>query len=86
MARDLPAGVPAGAAEVARDTLGGALTVAERLPAELGTALVESARAAFTGGLRVVFAVAAALTVGIAVLVATLLRRAAGGDDPGPAA
>jgi DHA2 family multidrug resistance protein-like MFS transporter len=86
MAGDLPAGVPAGAAEVARDTLGGALTVAERLPAELGTALLESARAAFTGGLRVVFAVAAALTVGIAVLVATVLRRAAAGDDPGPAA
>jgi MFS transporter, DHA2 family, multidrug resistance protein len=86
MAGDLPAGIPAGAAEVARDTLGGALTVAEQLPAALGAALLETARAAFTGGLRVAFAVAAALTLGIAVLVATALRQASAGEEPEPTA
>ncbi|HEV2873321.1 MAG TPA: MFS transporter, partial [Actinomycetota bacterium] len=82
MAEDLPAGIPGEAAEVARDTLGGALTVAEQLPAELGAALLETARAAFTSGLQLAFAAAAALTVGIAVLVATVLRRAATGGEP----
>jgi MFS transporter, DHA2 family, multidrug resistance protein len=82
MAEDLPAGIPGEAAEVARDTLGGALTVAEQLPAELGAALLETARAAFTGGMRLAFAAAAVLTVGIAVLVAKVLRRAAAGDQP----
>ncbi len=82
MAEDLPAGIPGEAAEVARDTLGGALTVAEPLPAEFGAALLETARAAFTGGMRLAFAAAAVLTVGIAVLVATVLRRAAAGDQP----
>ncbi|HEX4908517.1 MAG TPA: MFS transporter, partial [Actinomycetes bacterium] len=82
MAEDLPAGIPGEAADVARETLGGALTVAEQLPAQLGAALLETARAAFTGGLQLAFATAAALTVGIAVLVATVLRRASAGDEP----
>jgi MFS transporter, DHA2 family, multidrug resistance protein len=82
MAEDLPAGIPGEAADVARDTLGGALTVAEQLPAQLGAALLETVRAAFTGGLQLAFATAAALTVGIAVLVATVLRRASAGDEP----
>ena len=69
------------AAEVARDTLGGALTAADQLPSEFGAALLETARAAFTGGMRLAFAAAAVLTVGIAVLVATVLRRAAAGDE-----
>ena len=50
-------------------------------PAQLGAALLETARAAFTGGLSGL-ATAAALTVGIAVLVATVLRRASAGDEP----
>ena len=82
MAEDLPAGIPGEAADIARDTLGGALTVAEHLPAQLGAALLETARAAFTGGLQLAFATAAALTVGIAVLVATVLRRASAGGEP----
>ena len=61
LAEDVPAGIPGEAAEVARDTLGGALTVAEQLPAELGAALLETARAAFTSGLQLAFATAAAL-------------------------
>jgi DHA2 family multidrug resistance protein-like MFS transporter len=79
MAEDLPAGIPSGAAEVARDTLGGALTVAEQLPTQLGAALLEAARVAFTSGMRLAFVAATVLTVGIAVLVATVLRRAAAG-------
>jgi DHA2 family multidrug resistance protein-like MFS transporter len=85
MAGDLPDGIPAGAAEVARDTLGGAVTVAAQLPAGLDAALLESARAAFTGGLRVAFAVAAAMAIGIAVLVAAALRRATADGRPEPA-
>src|SRR5689334_9068554 len=45
MATDAPAGIPPGAAEAARDTLGGAVTVAANLPHDLGPALLVTARA-----------------------------------------
>jgi len=70
----VPTGIPPEAAQAARDTLGGALTVAGRLPDQLGAPLLEAARQAFTDGLQAVFAVSAAIAVGIAILVAALLR------------
>ena len=79
LAETMPAGVPAAAAEAARDTLGGALAAAQTLPAQLGAALQDAAGAAFTQGLHLVFAVNAGLALGIAVLVAVLLR----GERPG---
>jgi DHA2 family multidrug resistance protein-like MFS transporter len=70
----LPAGVPAGAAEVARDTLGGAVGVAAELPDGLGTELVEVARLAFTDGLRLTAAISAVLSIAVAIIASILLR------------
>jgi MFS transporter, DHA2 family, multidrug resistance protein len=78
VADTLPAGVPPGAAETARDTLGGAVVAAGQLPAELGTALLEAARQAFTQGFQLTSAVSAALAIGLAVLAAALLGRGPG--------
>ncbi len=44
VAERLPAGVPAEAAAAARDTLGGAVAVAQELPGELGTAVIDVAQ------------------------------------------
>jgi MFS transporter, DHA2 family, multidrug resistance protein len=71
----LPAGIPAGAAEAARDTLGGAVVAAGQLPAALGADLLDAARQAFTQGLVATSAVSAVLTLGLAALAAVLLGR-----------
>jgi DHA2 family multidrug resistance protein-like MFS transporter len=70
----LPASVPAEAAEAARDTLGGALTVAQGLPAEVAGRLVDAAQTAFAEGLHIAAATGAVIAIAVAVLVATLLR------------
>ncbi len=70
----LPAGLPAGAAEIARDTLGGAVGVAAELPAGLGTELIEVARVAFTDGLRFTAAISAVLSLAVAIIAFVLLR------------
>ncbi|OLT26062.1 MFS transporter [Nocardiopsis sp. CNR-923] len=75
MADAVPEGVPAGEAAAASDTLPGALTAAEGLPAELGVAVTASARAAFTSGLNTAAVVAAVLSAAAAVLAVALLRR-----------
>jgi DHA2 family multidrug resistance protein-like MFS transporter len=71
----LPAGIPAGAAEAARDTLGGAVVAAGQLPAALGADLLDAARQAFTQGMVATSAVSAVLTLGLAALAAVLLGR-----------
>ncbi len=71
----VPAGVPPGAAEAARDTLGGAVVAAGQLPDQLGQALLDAARQAFIQGLHLAFAVSAAAAVAVAVLAAVVLRR-----------
>jgi DHA2 family multidrug resistance protein-like MFS transporter len=71
----VPAGVPPGAADAARDTLGGAVAVAGQLPDTLGAALLDAAREAFTQGLHLAFAVSAAAAAAVAVLAAVLLHR-----------
>jgi DHA2 family multidrug resistance protein-like MFS transporter len=70
----IPAGLPDGAAEAARGTLGGAQAAAMQLPDRLGGPLLDAAREAFTQGLHVVAAVSAVVAVGGAVLAAALLR------------
>jgi DHA2 family multidrug resistance protein-like MFS transporter len=70
----LPAGVPAGAATVARDTLGSAVAVAERLPDQLGAPLLAAAREAFVQGMRFSSATAAVVAVGLTVLALVMLR------------
>jgi MFS transporter, DHA2 family, multidrug resistance protein len=68
LARTAPAGLPSAVLNAARSTLGGALTVADHLPAALGRQLVSAARVAFTHGLDT-----AALGAGIAMIVAAVL-------------
>ncbi len=75
LADTLPASVPAGAAEVARDTLGAAVGVAAQLPDRLGAALLDSAREAFVQGMRLSSAVAAVVAVAIAALAVVMLRH-----------
>lgn len=59
VADKLPADVPAAAADAARDTLGGAIAIAESLPAAIGDAVALAAQVAFVDALHLVAAVAA---------------------------
>lgn len=70
----LPAGIPAEAAVVARDTFGGAASVASELPDGVGADLLEAARLAFTDGLRLTAAISAVLSIGVAIVASILLR------------
>ncbi|HEU5471431.1 MAG TPA: MFS transporter [Actinophytocola sp.] len=63
VAEHLPAGLPAGAAAVARETLGGAVMLAGELPAGTGGALTAAARAAFLDGMHLAAVIAAAILV-----------------------
>jgi DHA2 family multidrug resistance protein-like MFS transporter len=79
----LPAAVPDAAAEVARDTLGGAVAVAAELPAELGAVVLDVAREAFVAGMQLTSGIAAVVAVGLAVLAVISLRgQSLGGDEP----
>lgn len=84
----LPAGLDEDAATRVRATLGGAVTLAERLPDPTGAAVTEAARTAFTAAMRSIalFGVAAMLLA--CGLVAHLMREGTGkGVAPaGPAA
>ena len=71
------AGVAPEAAEAARDTLGGATGVAERLP----PGLLDTAREAFTDGLQLAAVASAVVLAGIAVVAAIVLRRVGAGSD-----
>lgn len=81
----VPASVPPEAAAAVRDTLGGAIEVAGRLPAEIGSTVIDAARDAFTQGLHVAATISAVGSVALAILIATLLRRArTGGTEQEP--
>ena len=82
VADSLPAGIPAEAADAARDTLGGALAIAETLPADLGAALVAAAQAAFVDALHFVAAVAVIGAVVTAIGAALALRTVAARSEP----
>ncbi|HEY2552460.1 MAG TPA: MFS transporter [Streptosporangiaceae bacterium] len=79
----LPAGFLPRSAAAARDTLGGAVAAAARLPGQTGDVLVGAARAAFTSGLHAAFAVSAAAVLVAAVLAAVQLRHLRPGSAPG---
>jgi MFS transporter, DHA2 family, multidrug resistance protein len=72
----LPADLPPAVAQIARDTLGGAVTVVEQLPIQTGAALLKTAREAFAEGVVIAAAVCAALAVVAAIMTVTLLRGA----------
>jgi DHA2 family multidrug resistance protein-like MFS transporter len=94
LGRSVPAGVPAEAADAARDTLGGAVAASVELPPQLGAALLEAARASFVDGIHVVAAVTVVAAVAAAIASARVLwtvpRRAepveaAATEQPAPA-
>ncbi|MEV4199960.1 MFS transporter [Micromonospora globbae] len=70
----LPAGLPADAADAARETLGGAVAVAANLPADAAAAVRQAATTAFTDGLHLAAAGAGALMLLAAVLTVATLR------------
>lgn len=74
----VPAGVPPEAAEATRETLGGAMAVANQLPGDGGVELLDTARAAFTQGLQLNAGLGAIVLIGLAIMSLTLLRPASG--------
>ena len=70
----LPDGVPAETAAAARETLGGAVTAADGLPAGLGERVLEAAASAFDSGVGVTSIIGAVLVVCAAVIAATTLK------------
>jgi DHA2 family multidrug resistance protein-like MFS transporter len=71
----IPAGVPEEAAEVARSTIGGAVSVAGELPGALGADVLGSAREAFAHAFGTTAAISAVIAIGVALLAVALLRR-----------
>jgi MFS transporter, DHA2 family, multidrug resistance protein len=71
----VPAGVPPGAAEAARDTLGAAAAAGDELPGRLAAELVDAAREAFTQALQLAATISAAIALAAALLAAAQLRR-----------
>jgi DHA2 family multidrug resistance protein-like MFS transporter len=83
VARAIPPAIPADAAAAARDTLGGATSVAAGLPGDLATTLLDVARTAFVQGMQVVTALSLVVAVAVAVLAIVALRdvRSDHGDN-----
>jgi DHA2 family multidrug resistance protein-like MFS transporter len=74
MSTNTPPGVPADAAIAARDTLGGALTVAGQLPDGLAAALVTAARDAFTRAMDLTAIISVLLSLVMAAIAFALYR------------
>ncbi|MBD5787902.1 MFS transporter [Cellulosimicrobium terreum] len=72
----VPAGVPAGDAEAAAQTLGGATQVAATLPQGQSQALLDSAQAAFGSGVGVTSLIGVVLMLGACALALVTLRDA----------
>lgn len=71
---ELPAGLSAEQSQLAHETLGGAVTVAEQLPASLANQLLASANHAFDSGVVYTSGLAAIIMTGAAVLAYRALR------------
>ncbi|MDN3444426.1 MFS transporter [Microbacterium sp. APC 3901] len=72
----VPEGTPAEAARAATETLAGAYTAVQDLPAQLGDALWDAASAAFGSGVMVTSLIGAGLVVLAGVIAAVTLRKA----------
>jgi MFS transporter, DHA2 family, multidrug resistance protein len=70
-----PPGVPAEAAEIARGTIGGAVSVASDLPDVMGAEVLDSAREAFAYAFGTTAAISAGIAIGVALLAVAMLRR-----------
>jgi MFS transporter, DHA2 family, multidrug resistance protein len=77
----IPPGLSSEQAGVVRDTLGGALAVAEGLPARLSEEVLGAARDAFVHGLQLAAATTALAVAGLAILAWTFLRGAGQAPD-----
>ncbi|MEU6076900.1 MFS transporter [Micromonospora sp. NPDC047074] len=82
MAGEVPAGLDDELAHAATDTVGGALTVAGQLPAEVADVLLARAFAAVTEGFTVTAVIGAAVLLLGAVACAVALRRVPAGTTP----
>ena len=80
----LPSDVPAGVADAARDTLGGAIAIAESLPGALADAVINAAQVAFVDALHFVAAIAAILAAVTAIVVAAALWKVPAREEPAP--
>ncbi len=78
VANGLPAGIPPQAADAARDTLGGAVGVAQQLPGEMGAALLNVARTAFVQGLHVAAGISCIVAIAAAVIAVMVFRGVSG--------
>jgi DHA2 family multidrug resistance protein-like MFS transporter len=74
MTGSLPDGLPPAAAEAGGSTLGGAVSVAGRLPDDLAQPLLSGAFEAFTTGLQMAAAIGAGIMVVMAALIMFALR------------
>jgi MFS transporter, DHA2 family, multidrug resistance protein len=87
VADQLPTGIPVEAVDSARDTLGGALAIAQTLPAELGAALVVAAQTAFIDAIHFVAVVSSIGAIVTAIIATAALRgvpaRAEPADEEG---
>ena len=82
VANAVPSGVPTEVADAARDTLGGALAIAQTLPGELAAAVVTAAQVAFVDALHLVAAVAAVGAVVTAIAAAAALWKVPARAEP----
>jgi MFS transporter, DHA2 family, multidrug resistance protein len=81
VADTVPAGVPSGAADAARDSLGGAVAAGDELPEPFAADLVDAASDAFTQALQLAASLSAAVVIAAAVLAWPLLRRVGEGPE-----
>jgi DHA2 family multidrug resistance protein-like MFS transporter len=70
--------------DAARDTLGGALAIAQTLPDALGAALVTAAQTAFIDAIHFVAAVATVGAIVTAIGAAVALRSVPARPEPAP--
>ena len=84
VAAGLPPGIPPQVAEIAGNTLGGAVSAAGQLPPELARDLLQVTREAFVRGLHVAAGISALIAIAAAVLAITLLRRLPAGASGKP--
>jgi DHA2 family multidrug resistance protein-like MFS transporter len=75
---DVPSSLTAGQADAARETLAGAMTLAETLPAAAGGDLAASAAEAFAGGITVTATIGVLLMVAAGIVAATTLNEPRG--------
>ncbi len=83
---DVTAALPDGVGSIVRDSIGGALTVADQLGGSAGAALTAAARSAFVDGMATASLIGMAFAIaGALVALVWLPARASGADEPSPA-